>query len=408
MSLSRFENALDARVAGIDEAGTAKAHENVTVGVKRAADGRGPRFLLDGAGDRRFVRMNSNSYLGLSLREDILAAEEDGARRFGVGPGAVRFISGAYEPHVALERRLAAFHGREDCLITSAAYTAMLGVVVSLVTPETVILSDELNHNCIINAMKLARPKAKRIYPHLDLAAMEREIEAAKGTCDAMLVITDGVFSMRGDYAPLDEIADIVRRHDDAFPRNIVLLVDDSHGVGAYGATGRGTEELCGTDGVDIVVATLGKAFGVNGGYVATSRSVIRFLRETNPFYIYTNPITPSEACAALAAVEVVDGPDGRALLSHLGEMTRRFERGLVELGFETIPSPHPVVPLVVRDTDRTNAIVAHLKDNGVLATGLSYPVVPRGDELIRFQISADMTAADIDSVLGVLGAYPG
>ena len=135
---------------------------------------------------------------------------------------------------------------------------------------------------------------------------------------------------------------------------------------------------------------------------------MIRFLRETNPFYIYTNPITPSEACAALAAVEVVDGPDGRALLSHLGEMTRRFERGLVELGFETIPSPHPVVPLVVRDTDRTNAIVAHLKDNGVLATGLSYPVVPRGDELIRFQISADMTAADIDSVLGVLGAYPG
>jgi len=405
MPLDRFNAALDGRVAEIDAAGTSKANENVTVGVTPAADGRGPRFLLEGHGEKPFIRMNSNSYLGMGLRRELLEAEERAARDYGVGPGAVRFISGTFEPHVALERRLAEFHGREASLITSAAYTSVLGVITSLCTPETIILSDELNHNCIINAMKLARPKGKRIYAHNDMAQLEAQLEAIKGECDNVVVVTDGVFSMRGDYAPLDAISDLVARHDDAFARNIVLVVDDSHGVGAYGATGRGTEELTGAAGVDILVSTLGKAFGVNGGYVVSDASVIRFLRETNPFYIYTNPITPSEAAAAKTAVDLLDSDTGRDLLAHLAEMTRRFEAGLVALGFETIPSPHPVVPLVVRDTDKTNALVAHLKSNGVLSTGLSYPVVPRGDELIRFQVSADMTAGDIDAVLEVLAS---
>jgi glycine C-acetyltransferase len=368
---------------------------------------RGPRFNLEGEGERAFIRMNSNSYLGMSMRADIIAAEEEGAARFGAGPGAVRFISGTYEPHVELERRLAAFHGREAGMIFSAAYATVMGTVTPLVTKDTVVISDELNHNCIINAVRLSRPLDKGIYPHLDLAELERQIEAAKGSAERVLVITDGIFSMRGDHAPVDEIMRIAARHDDAFAENVVVVVDDSHGVGAFGASGRGTEEYTGSVPVDVLVGTLGKAFGVNGGYVVGNDTLIRFLRETAPFYIYSNPITASEASAAIKSLEILDSEEGRGLLDRLRALTRRFEVGLGDLGLETIPGEHPVVPLMVRDTERTRALVKHLYDNGVLATGLAFPVVPRGDEEIRFQVNADHTEADIDAVLAVLADAP-
>ena len=187
-----------------------------------------------------------------------------------------------------------------------------------------------------------------------------------------------------------------------------MLIVDDSHGVGAFGANGRGTEEYTGLPlgSVDVLIGTLGKAFGVNGGYVTSSRAVIDFLRETSPMYIYSNPITVGEAHAALHALELLDSADGRQLLDRLRTLTRRFEEGLVRLGFEIIPGEHPVVPLMVRDTARTRQLVAHLRAHGVLATGLAYPVVPRGDEEIRFQVNADHTEADIDEVLRVLSNF--
>jgi glycine C-acetyltransferase len=278
-------------------------------------------------------------------------------------------------------------------------------VLVPLITEQTLVVSDALNHNCIINAMRLARPQAKAVYRHLDLEEMERHVAAAAGNYRRLLVITDGVFSMRGDHAPLAEIAAIVRRHDGDFPENAILVVDDSHGVGAFGATGRGTEEVTGGR-ADLLVGTLGKALGVNGGYVVGDPMIIAYLRETAPLYIYSNPITPGEATAALQALALLDSPEGQRLLAHLKAMTSRFERGLVALGFETIPGEHPVVPLMVRDTQRTRALVAHLKAGGILATGLAYPVVPRGDEEIRFQISADHTPADIDLVLTTLGSF--
>ncbi|MEW5994162.1 MAG: aminotransferase class I/II-fold pyridoxal phosphate-dependent enzyme [Candidatus Zixiibacteriota bacterium] len=403
MPLSNFARDLQAGIDELNKAGTAKGTEQVVVRVKKSDSPKGPRFFLEGYGDKEFIRMNSNSYLGLALRDEMLKAEEDGAAAFGVGPGAVRFISGTYKPHVKLEQKLAVFHGREDCMITSAAYVCVMGVIATLTTPETIIISDELNHNCIINAMKLARPKGKKIFPHLDTTALEEQIEESIGQCENVIVVTDGVFSMRGDFAPLNEMQEIIRRYNDKFPKDIVFVVDDSHGVGAFGATGRGTEEYTGAGKVDVLVATLGKAFGVNGGYVVSDRAVIQFLREKNPFYIYTNPITPSEATAALKAVEIMEGPEGQKLLKHLREMTARFEKGLINLGYETIPSEHPVVPLMVRDTQKTSELVQFLRDNGVLATGLNYPVVPKGDQLIRFQVCADHTEYDIDAVLEVL-----
>jgi glycine C-acetyltransferase len=405
MPCDRLHGALTEHLEELEEKGTLKGAESVITEVIPAADGRGPHYRLDGYGDKEFVKMNSNSYLGLSLHPEVIAAEEEAAAAFGTGPGAVRFISGTYRQHVELERRLAAFHGREAAMAFSSAYATVMGILAPLITDETVVISDELNHNCIINAMRLSRPKSKAIYAHNDVKKLEGALSQAVGTARRVIVVTDGIFSMRGDHAPLGSIVDLAQRYDAEFPENVVVVVDDSHGVGAFGENGRGTEEYCGCR-ADLLVATLGKALGVNGGYVAGSKTAVRFLRETSPFYIYSNPITPAEAAAAAKSLEILDSVEGRALLAHLRAMTKRFEQGLLDLGFETIRGDHPVTPLMVRDTGKTGRLVAHLKKHGVLATGLKFPVVPRGDECIRFQVNADHTEGDVDQVLGVLESF--
>ncbi len=409
MPLDRLEQALATDLSDRQTKGLLKGEESVITAVVPGDGHRGPRYKLAGQGDQLFLKMNSNNYLGMGLRAELIAAEEGAAHAFGVGPGAVRFISGTYAPHVELESTLAAFHGREAAMIFSSAYATTLGVLVPLTTAETALISDELNHNCIINAMRLARPKEKYVYKHLDLGELESCLEkAAAAGAKRALIVTDGIFSMRGDHAPMREIVALARRFDGRFPENAFVVMDDSHGVGAFGATGRGTEEVTGERGVDVLVGTLGKAFGVNGGYVATSSTMVSFLRESAPTYIYSNPITPAEAAAAAKALEILASEEGRRLLAHLAAMTQRFERGLLALGYDTIPSAHPVTPLMVRDTPKNAALVRHLRAHGILATGLNYPVVPRGDESIRFQISADHTPFDIDSVLEVLASFPG
>ena len=408
MGVDRLSEALRAHVAGLEEAGTTKGAETVVVGVKPASGDRGPRFLLQGEGDREFMRMNSNSYLGLGLHPEIVRAEEAATAAFGAGPGAVRFISGTYEAHVDLESKLAAFHQRESAMIFSSAYATVVSTITPLVTDQTVLISDELNHNCIISAMRLSRPAGKAIYPHNDMDALDRALAEWKGKARRAIVVTDGIFSMRGDHAPLDRVMEICKRHDEHYPENVVTVVDDSHGVGAFGRTGRGTEEYTQSGPADILIGTLGKAFGVNGGYVVANEAIIRFFRESSPMYIYSNPITVGEAAGALRALELVDSPEGVRRLDKLRALTSRFEEGLGRVGIETIPGEHPVVPLMIRDTARTRALVRYLYDNGVLVTGLTYPVVPKGDEEIRTQVNADHTEADIDRVLELLGAFDG
>ena len=408
MPHARLDEVLLAQLSELECNGARKGSEPEVAELVPAAGELGPRVRLEGEGDRAFLRMNSNGYLGLAQQASVIQAEEVATRAFGVGPGAVRFISGTYRHHVELERRLASFHSREAAVIFSSAYAAIVGVLAPLISAETAVMSDELNHNCIINAMRLARPSVKAIYRHLDLDDLEDKLDAAAGGARRAIVVTDGVFSMRGEIAPLRELAELAQRYDDRFPEGVVVLVDDSHGIGAVGASGRGTEEHTNAAPADVLVATLGKALGVNGGYVVGSGPVVDYLRETSPTYVYSNPITAGEAAAALAALDVLESAKGRELVKHLSDMTRRFRRGLVELGYETIPGDHPVVPLMVRDTHRTSALVRHLYADAVLATGLNYPVVPRGDESIRFQISADHTPADIDATLQVLAEFPG
>ena len=405
MSLQKLNDALQLELNGLYETGTAKGKEMVITGVKPAEDNKGPRYYVEGRGDKEFLKMNANSYLGMSLRKDVIEAEEKAAREFGVGPGAVRFISGTYKAHTVLEEKLAKFHNREAGMIFSSAYVTSLSVLFPLITKDTVLISDELNHNCIIIAIRLSRPAVKGIYKHNDMDDLEAKIKENIGKGKRVIAITDGIFSMRGDNAPLDKFVEICEKYNDKFDEGIISIIDDSHGIGAFGKTGRGTEEYCGTK-VDIVIGTLGKSFGVNGGYVVASKQIIDYLREKAPMYIYSNPITVSEASAALKAVEILDSSEGLEILEHLHNMTKRFEDGLKEAGYETIEGEHPVVPIMVRDTKKTSELVKYFIENGILATGLNFPVVPKGDEEIRIQISADHTKYDIDYAIGVLKKF--
>lgn len=406
MSVNKLEKVLTESVEERRVKGTLKGAEVVITGIKQPTGEKGYRYLLEGFGDKEFLKMNANAYLGMPLRPDVIAAEEEACQKYGAGPGAVRFINGTFKPHVELEKSLARFHNREAAMIFSSAYATMIGTFPPLITAETALLSDALNHNCIINAIRLSRPQVKEIYKHLDMADMEERIKKNIGVVKRVIIVTDGIFSMRGDHAPLDKIAEIAQKYDDQFPEGTTVIVDDSHGVGAIGKTGRGVEEYTNAKGLDIIIGTLGKAFGVNGGYIVASAAIINYLRETAATYIYSNPITPSEAAAAKKSLEILDSPEGLKMLEKLRGLTRRFEKGLVEMDFEIIASEHPVVPLMVRDTQRTAELVKFLFDNGVLATGLNFPVVPRGDEEIRFQVSAAHTENDIDCALGVLKKF--
>ena len=408
MSLDKLNAALVADVAALSAEGRAKAPERVIVGYVPPSGIRGPRYRLQGS-DRDFLRMNSNSYLSLSNHPDVLAAADAASHAFGAGPGAVRFIDGTFSAHAQLEARIARFVGRPAARIFNSAYTTVLGLAITLAGPETFWIGDALNHNCIIRAMRIANvPSAQRaIYKHNDLADLAAHLERVPDGTGRVVVIFDGIFSMRGDNAPVDAIASLVARHEHRFRDGVITIMDDSHGVAAYGATGRGTEEHCAAR-VDIFVGTFGKAFGVNGGFVAGSVELVEAVRQKADTYIYTNPLGAADAAAAVAAVEVADGSEGQTRLANLRARTAQFRGGLELLGFESIPGPHPVVPLVVRDTARVRSMVAGLFDRGILAVGLTFPVVPRGDETIRFQINAAHTEGDISDLLSALKELKG
>ena len=405
MSTEKLNKVLRSYVSDLKDRNISKGDEMIITDIIRAKGNKGPRYFIEGYGKKEFLKMNSNSYLGLSLRDDMIKAEEDASRKFGVGPGAVRFISGTYNIHSILEKKLADFHNKEAGMIFSSAYVTSMSVIVPLTTKETIIISDELNHNCIINGMKLTRPAGKAIYKHNDMQDLETKIKESIGKSKRLLVITDGIFSMRGDNAPLDEIVEICNKYDSEFEEGIISVVDDSHGVGAFGKTGRGTEEYTKAK-VDILIGTLGKAFGVNGGYVVSADAILKYFRETSPMYIYSNPITVSEAEAVSKAIDIIDSPEGLKILEHLRKLTAKFRQGLKDAGYETLDGEHPVVPLMVRDTQLTSDIVAFLTENGIIATGLNYPVVPKGSEEIRFQIAGDHTESDIDYALDVLRKF--
>jgi glycine C-acetyltransferase len=406
VSLEKLNAALVAEVDALESEGRAKPPERVIEAYLPPDGNRGPRYRLAGA-ERSFIRMNSNSYLSLSNHPALMAAADKATGEFGVGPGAVRFIDGTFRHHVELERRIAAFTDRPAAKIFNSAYTANLGQALAIASPRTFWIGDGLNHNSIIRAMRISGvPKENRsIYSHNDMDELSRLLEEVPERMERVVVIFDGIFSMRGDCAPVDEINRRLAPHRDRFPQGLVTVIDDSHGIGAYGATGRGTEEHTGAR-ADIAIGTFGKAFGVNGGFVASSAEVIEAIRQKSDTYIYTNPLGVADCAAALAALDIVESDEGRERLGHLHARIRQFRDGIARLGWESIPGPHPVVPVLVRDTLRARALVQHFFHHGVLVVGLTYPVVPRGSETIRCQVNAAHTQADIDEVLAALAKF--
>ncbi len=408
MSLAKLNQALLQEVRALETEGRAKAPERVVVGYVPPQDGRGPRYRLAGA-DQLFIRMNSNSYLSLSHDPRLVEAADRATRELGVGPGAVRFIDGTFSYHLELEKRIAAFVGKPAAKIFNSAYTANLGQALALGNPHTYWIGDELNHNSIIRAMRIAGvPRENRaIYKHNDLEGLRRCLEQVPEGIERVAVIFDGIFSMRGDFTPLAEVNRLLEPYRERFPQGLVTVMDDSHGVGAYGPTGRGTEEHTAAC-CDVLVGTFGKAFGVNGGFVASSPEVIEAIRQKADTYIYSNPLGVGDCAAACEAVRIADSEEGRKRLHQLAERTQQFRRGVEELGWETIPGPHAIVPLLVRDTEKARRLVGHFYQHGVLVVGLTYPVVPRGEETLRFQINAAHTEEDIATVIDILRRFPG
>ena len=406
MSLDKLNLSLEKEIKELKQQGRAKGSERIITGYIPPQGKRGPRYILKGV-DRKFIRMNSNSYLSLSNNPDLISVADGATKKFGVGPGAVRFIDGTFSFHVELEKRIAGFTGKQAAKIFNSAYTSNCGLALSIGNKKTFWVGDQLNHNSIIRSMRIAGVPSgnKAIFKHNNLNDLKRCLDGVDKDMERVVVIFDGIFSMRGDNAPIDKIKEIVEPYHSKFKDGVITVVDDSHGIGAYGDTGRGTSEFCNAS-PDIIIGTFGKAFGVNGGFIAASKAVAEAVRQKADTYIYTNPLSVADCAAALKALDICDSEEGRNLLANLRQRTLQFRKGLESQALESIPGPHPVVPLVVRDTQKTHEMVKALFERGVLVVGLTFPVVPKGDETIRFQINAAHTEADIDYVLDLLREF--
>ncbi len=406
MSLEKLNQSLIKDVETLKSAGRAKAPERIIVDYIPPLDGRGPRYRLRGA-TQEFIRMNSNSYLSLSNHPDLIEAADETTKKFGVGPGAVRFIDGTYQNHIELEEQIAMFCNMPAAKIFNSAYTANCGLALAISHNKTYWIGDQLNHNSIIRAMRIAGiPREnKAIYKHNGVSDLKNCLDNVPKGVERVVIITDGIFSMRGDYAPLDKIVEVSESYNDHFKDGVITVIDDCHGTGAYGETGRGTPEFTGVK-PDVITTTFGKAFGVNGGAILASPELIEAVRQKSDTYIYTNPLSVADCAAAVKAIELADGPEGKTRLSSLKARIKQFRDGLAELGCESIPGPHPIVPLLVRNTEKTHKMVHRLFNKGILVVGLTFPVVPRGDETIRFQINAAHTANDVDYALKTISEY--
>ncbi|WP_136796310.1 aminotransferase class I/II-fold pyridoxal phosphate-dependent enzyme [Desulfosediminicola ganghwensis] len=403
MSMEKLDAALVAELKSLEEEGRAKPPERVITGYIPPKDERGPRYTLAGV-DGEFIRLNSNSYLSLSNHSALISAADEATHACGVGPGAVRFIDGTFSYHKKLEERIAAFVDKPAAKIFNSAYTSNCGLALTIGNRKTHWIGDQLNHNSIIRGMRISGVPSnhKGIFAHNDMGDLRRCFGEVADDIERVVVIFDGIFSMRGDFAPIDRIIEICKENENRFRDGIITVVDDSHGIGAYGDTGRGTPEHAGAV-PDIIIGTFGKAFGVNGGFIAASEMVVEAVRQKADTYIYTNPLSVADCAAATKALDICDSEEGLELLANLKNRTTQFREGLADLGLESIPGPHPVVPLMVRDTTKTRRMVEHLCNKGVLVVGLTFPVVPRGDESIRFQINAAHTRSDIEYVLACL-----
>ena len=343
---------------------------------------------------KQVINLASNNYLGLTTHPKLKEAAIAAVQKFGVGSGAVRTISGTMSLHMQLEERIADFKHVEACVVFQSGFAANAGTVSAILTPEDHIISDELNHASIIDGCRLSRAKI-HVFPHKDAAAAEKILEGLDSAPGHKLLITDGVFSMDGDIGALPGLTEAAEKH------GAIMMIDDAHSSGVLGRNGRGTVDHFGLHGrVPIQVGTLSKAIGVLGGYVCGSRDLIEFLYHRARPFLFSTSHPPAVAAACLAAFDVLEREPER--IDMLWTNTRYFKQGLVEAGFDTGISETPITPIMVGEASKAHELSRELFAEGVFATGIGFPTVPKGKARVRTIVTATHTKAELDRALEV------
>jgi glycine C-acetyltransferase len=387
-----FNAQLEARLEQLRQEGVYKS-------LNHLASPQSARVEMEGRGS--VLILSSNNYLGLCDSPEVVAAGKEALDRFGAGTGSVRFICGTFTIHRELEQALAAFVGTESSLTYVSAWNANEGLTATVVEEGDFVVSDELNHASIIDSMRLAKAITKcrtGVYKHADMDDLREKLASARDA-RRRFIWTDGVFSMEGSIAPLPQILEVAREHD------AIVAVDDSHGTGVLGETGRGTAEYHGVLGdVDVITSTLGKALGgAAGGFVAGSAALCDMLTQRSRPQLFSNALPPTVAGSALAAVRHLESHP--ALVQRLRDNTAYFREALIEAGLKPLPGGTPIVPIIVGDTAYAIRMSDMLLERGVFVTGFGYPVVPQGQARIRCQVSAAHTREDLDEAVSAFRA---
>jgi glycine C-acetyltransferase len=381
--MTAFLDDLSARLGALREEGLYKSELVITTPQSAHVE-------VDGRGE--MLNLCANNYLGLASHPEIVAAAHEALDRWGFGMASVRFICGTQAVHRTLEERLSEFLGTEDTILYGSCFDANGGLFEALLGEDDAIISDALNHASIIDGVRLCKAARYR-YANSDMEELEARLTEAAGASYRMMA-TDGVFSMDGYVAKLDEICDLAEGHD------ALVMVDDSHAVGFVGPGGRGTPALHGvTERVDVITGTLGKAMGgASGGYVSGRREIVELLRQRSRPYLFSNSVAPPVVGATLKALDLIASSND--LRDRLAENTRFFRERMTAEGFEILPGDHPIVPVMVGDAVRAAALAREVNMRGVYAVSFSFPVVPRGAARIRTQMSAAHTRDDLEGAV--------
>lgn len=382
MAYTSLKNVIKAQLEEIRSAGLYKTERQLL----------GPQGSQIRVAQGEVINLCANNYLGLANHHEIIRATEEGLQHYGYGMASVRFICGTQDQHKRLEQAISEFLGTEGTILYSSCFDANTGLFETLLDEQDAVISDMLNHASIIDGIRLCKAKRFR-YAHSDMKELETSLQQSQG-CRLRLIATDGVFSMNGDLAQLDEMAELADCYD------AVLLVDDSHATGVLGNKGRGTPDHFGvSDRVDIITSTLGKAMGgASGGFTSGRREIIELLRQRSRPYLFSNALPPVITAAALKALELVI--QGDHLRERIQEHTEWFRTRLKDLGFRIIPGPHPIIPIMLGDASLATRMADLLLDKGIYVVGFSYPVVPQGQARVRVQISAAHTREQLERAI--------
>lgn len=357
--------------------------------IRTLSSPQGAWLVVDG---KRVLNFCSNNYLGLANHPRLVQAAREAMKDYGVGPGAVRTIAGTMDLHLELEKRIAEFKRVEAAITFQSGFTANTGTIPALVGKEDMIFSDELNHASIIDGCRLSGASIVR-YNHSDPKSLQEKILQNKGGYRRGLIVTDGVFSMDGDYPPLDKLADIAEEHD------VMLMVDDAHGEGVLGEGGRGlVDHFHLHDQVDIELGTFSKAFGVMGGFVAGNAKIIEWLRQRGRPFLFSSAVTVPDTAATIEAINVME--ESTELVDKLWRNADIFKKGMENLGFDTGKSMTPITPVMLGEAKLAREFSHRLYEEGIFAMALGYPTVPRGLARIRVMISAAHSEEDLQGAL--------